>query len=123
MGLLTIIHEWIHGFMSVTSSPKLRIAETLLQMQYLANYMYRVPTWTGALDAIAIARIGAGLGQKEILPSNGLITKKDTSSHNFICQFCHIPSPSPIHHHAPIACGFQNTLCGSTCVFNAASLE
>jgi hypothetical protein len=49
----------------------------LLALTYLAYYIYHMPTWCSALDAMAIARIGASLGRKEILPPHESIHKKD----------------------------------------------
>ncbi|KAJ5541954.1 hypothetical protein N7461_007957 [Penicillium sp. DV-2018c] len=41
----------------------------LLGLAFVAWYIYRLPTWTPALDAVAIARIGIGL--KDIIPELG----------------------------------------------------
>jgi hypothetical protein len=49
----------------------------LLALTYLAYYIYHVPTWCSALDAIAIACIGASLGQQDILPPLGSVGKND----------------------------------------------
>jgi hypothetical protein len=53
------------------------IALQLVGLCYLAYYIYHVPTWTGALDAIAIARIGAGLRDQHALPPIGPVDLKD----------------------------------------------
>lgn len=66
----------------VVSMPAIIVLSILLAMQliglaYLAYYIYHIPTWSGALDAMAIARIGASLGQKDVLPPIGPVSKKD----------------------------------------------
>lgn len=53
------------------------IALQLLGLTYLAYYIYHVPTWTGALDAIAIARIEASLVDQDVLPPIGPVAEKD----------------------------------------------
>jgi hypothetical protein len=49
----------------------------LLSLAYLTYYIYHVPTWTGALDAMAVARIGASLAERDVLPPIGHVCKKD----------------------------------------------
>jgi hypothetical protein len=39
----------------------------LLGLLCLAWYIYHVPSWTGSLDAMAVAHIGARLGQQNLL--------------------------------------------------------
>lgn len=41
----------------------------LLGLMCLIWYIYHVPSWTAALDAMAMAHIGARLGQQDILPA------------------------------------------------------
>ncbi|KAH5336637.1 hypothetical protein HBI42_019520 [Parastagonospora nodorum] len=53
------------------------IALQLLGLTYLAYYIYHVPTWSVALDAMAIARIGVNLGNEGLLPPIGPVTAKD----------------------------------------------
>ncbi len=48
----------------------------LVGLAYLVWYIYRVPTWTPALDAIAVARIGANL-EKTDLPPIGPVHEED----------------------------------------------
>jgi hypothetical protein len=45
----------------------LLIGLQLLGLGGLTWYIYHVPSWTGALDAMAVARIGARLGKQDIL--------------------------------------------------------
>lgn len=45
------------------------LALQLLGLVYLAWYIYHVPSWTGSLDAMAVAHIGARLGQQNLLLS------------------------------------------------------
>jgi hypothetical protein len=54
----------------------LLIGAQLIGLAYLAYYIYHVPTWTGRLDAMAIARVGASLAEKDILPPIGGVTKE-----------------------------------------------
>jgi hypothetical protein len=49
----------------------------VLALAYLAYYIYHVPTWTGALDAMAMVRIGSSLSQQDMLPSLGPVTQQD----------------------------------------------
>jgi hypothetical protein len=49
----------------------------LLGLGYLAYYISYSPTWAGALNALAIAQMGASLGHRNLLPSVGTITKED----------------------------------------------
>jgi len=53
------------------------IALQILGLARLAYYIYHVPTWAGALDAMAIARMGANLGNEGLLPLIGPVTAKD----------------------------------------------
>jgi hypothetical protein len=39
-----------------------------------------MPTWTGALDAMVIARIGASLGDQGVLPPMGPVDEKDINA-------------------------------------------
>jgi hypothetical protein len=52
------------------------IGAQLIGLAYLAYYICHVLTWTGALDAMAIARIGASMRDKEILPPIGGVTQQ-----------------------------------------------
>lgn len=66
----------------VLSTLSLIVLTILLTMQliglaYLAYYIYHIPTWSGAPDAIAIARIGASLQQKDVLLPIGPVGKED----------------------------------------------
>ena len=49
----------------------------LLGLGYLAYYIYRAPTWSGQLDAMAMARIGASLYNRGLLPAIGAVSKED----------------------------------------------
>jgi hypothetical protein len=49
----------------------------LLGLGYLTYYLYRVPTWSDQLDAMAMARIGASLGNRGVLPAIGPVSKRD----------------------------------------------
>jgi hypothetical protein len=49
----------------------------LLGLGYLTYYLYRFPTWTGQLDAMATARIGARLEHRGVLPAIGPVRKRD----------------------------------------------
>ncbi|PLB37508.1 uncharacterized protein BDW47DRAFT_117926 [Aspergillus candidus] len=40
----------------------------LVGLAYVTYYIYQLPTWTAALDAVAIARIGVGLRHNELPP-------------------------------------------------------
>ena len=48
----------------------------LIGLAYLAWYIYQVPTWTGLLDAMAIARIANSL-DKGAIPAIGSVTRED----------------------------------------------
>jgi hypothetical protein len=66
----------------VVSKAAMVVLSVLLALQslsliYLAYYIYHVPTWTGSLDAIAIARIGASLRDQYVLPPIGPVDEKD----------------------------------------------
>ncbi|KAF2826191.1 hypothetical protein CC86DRAFT_293228 [Ophiobolus disseminans] len=56
------------------------IAMQLLGLAYLAYYIYHVPTWTAALDAKAMARIGASLGRQDLLSPVGSVTQNNTDA-------------------------------------------
>ena len=49
----------------------------MLGLAYLAYYICHVPTWTGALDALAMARIGQSVAHQGVLPPIGPVTRKD----------------------------------------------
>ena len=49
----------------------------LVGLAYLMYYIYHVPTWTGALDAIAMARIGATLSDNMSLPFDAEVELRD----------------------------------------------
>jgi len=55
----------------------LLIGLQLLGLAYLAYYLQHVPTWSGQLDAMAMARIGASLHSRGVLPAIGPVSKKD----------------------------------------------
>jgi hypothetical protein len=48
----------------------------LIGLGYLGWYIYQVPTWTGLLDAMAIARIANSL-DKGAIPGIGSVTRED----------------------------------------------
>jgi hypothetical protein len=50
----------------------LLIGLQLLGLLRLTWYIYHVPSWTGTLDAMAMARIGARLGQQGLLLNDGV---------------------------------------------------
>jgi hypothetical protein len=52
----------------------------LLGLMYLAYYISFSPTWTGALDVIAIAQMGASLGHRNLLPSIGTVTAEEQNA-------------------------------------------
>jgi hypothetical protein len=52
----------------------------LLGLSYLTYYLYRFPTWSDQLDAMAIARIGASLDHRGVLPALGPVRQKDTDA-------------------------------------------
>ena len=52
----------------------------LLGLGYLTYYLYRVPSWTDQLDAMAMARIGASLHERGVLPAIGPVSKDDMAS-------------------------------------------
>jgi hypothetical protein len=52
----------------------------LLGLGYLTYYLYRFPTWSDQLDAMAMARIGASLDHRGVLPAIGPVSKKDLDS-------------------------------------------
>jgi hypothetical protein len=62
---------------ATTIALSLLLALQLIGLAYLAYYIYHVPTWTGALDAMAIAQIGASLAHQDVLPPMGPVTAKD----------------------------------------------
>jgi hypothetical protein len=49
----------------------------LLGLIYLTYYLYRVPSWSDQLDAMAMARIGASLDHRGVLPAIGPVKKQD----------------------------------------------
>jgi hypothetical protein len=52
----------------------------LLGLSYLTYYLYRVPSWSDQLDAIAMARIGASLTDQGVLPALGPVSKEDLAT-------------------------------------------
>jgi len=52
----------------------------LLGLGYLTYYLYRAPSWTDQLDAMAMARIGASLRDRGVLPAIGPVTKEDIAA-------------------------------------------
>ena len=49
----------------------------LLGLGYLTYHLYRVPSWSDQLDAMAMARIGASLHHQGVLPAIGPVSKQD----------------------------------------------
>ena len=49
----------------------------LFGLVYLTYYLYRVPSWSDQLDAMAMARIGASLDHQGVLPAIGPVNKQD----------------------------------------------
>ena len=49
----------------------------LFGLVYLTYYLYRVPSWSDQLDAMAMARIGASLDHRGVLPAIGPVSKED----------------------------------------------
>ena len=49
----------------------------LLGLVYLTYYLYRIPSWSNQLDAMAMARIGASLDHRGVLPAIGPVSKED----------------------------------------------
>jgi hypothetical protein len=58
----------------------LSIGLQLLGLGYLTYYLYRFPTWSNQLDAMAMARIGASLDHRGVLPAIGPVSRKDVDS-------------------------------------------
>jgi hypothetical protein len=56
------------------------IAFQLVALGYLTYYLYRVPSWSNQLDAMAMARIGASLHHRGMLPSIGPVSKEDLAT-------------------------------------------
>jgi hypothetical protein len=54
----------------------LLIGLQLLGLGYLTYYLYRVPSWSDQLDAMAMARIGASLHDRGVLPAIGPMSKE-----------------------------------------------
>ena len=52
----------------------------LLGLGYLTYYLYRIPSWTYQLDAMAMARIGASLHDRGVLPAIGSVSKDDIAA-------------------------------------------
>ncbi|KAI4646106.1 uncharacterized protein J4E79_010615 [Alternaria viburni] len=52
----------------------------LLGLGYLTYYLYRIPSWTHQLDAMAIARIGASLHGRGVLPAIGSVSKDNIAA-------------------------------------------
>lgn len=86
--------NWGHNIRRISTSPgllvdkpvvnfaSLIVVSTLVGLQliglaYLTYYIYHVPTWTRALDAMAIARIGASIGPNSALPPIGPVSSED----------------------------------------------
>lgn len=55
----------------------LLIGLQLLGLGYLIYYLYRVPSWSNQLDAMAMARIGASLHHQGVPPAIGPVSKQD----------------------------------------------
>jgi hypothetical protein len=49
----------------------------LLGLVYLTYYLYRIPSWSAQLDAMAMAQIGASLDHQGVLPAIGPVSKED----------------------------------------------
>ena len=56
------------------------IGVQLLGLSYITSYMYRVPTWSDQLDAMAMAQIGASLHDRDVLPAIGPVSKDDIAT-------------------------------------------
>ncbi|CAN9373052.1 unnamed protein product [Alternaria sp. RS040] len=69
----------------------------LLGLGYLAHYLYRVPSWSDQLDAMAIARIGASLDHQGVLPAIGPVSKEDLVTLQTVGGLIGIVERSPCH--------------------------
>lgn len=67
----------------------------LLGLGYLTYYLYRVPTWSDQLDAMAMARIGASLHDKGVLPAIGPVSKEDLDALQTVSGLIGIVERSP----------------------------
>jgi len=67
----------------------------LLGLGYLTYYLYRVPTWSDQLDAMAMARIGASLHNKGVLPAIGPVSKEDLDALQTVSGLIGIVDKSP----------------------------
>lgn len=56
------------------------LALQLLGLGYFTYYLYHVPTSSCELDALAMARIGASLEQRELLPPIGPVSNEGNFS-------------------------------------------
>lgn len=89
----TVDSTWAFGARAIVTAPGaivLRPAKTiagtviistliflqLVGIAYTVNYIYQIPIWTAALDALAVARIGASMN-KEDLPPLGPVDDED----------------------------------------------
>ena len=69
----------------------------LLGLGYLTHYLYRVPSWSDQLDAMAMARIGASLHHQGVLPAIGPVSKEDLITLQTVGGLIGIVERSPRH--------------------------
>jgi len=67
----------------------------LLGLGYLIYYLYRVPSWSDQLDAMAMARIGASLHHRGVLPAIGPVSKQDLNALQTVGGLIGIVEKSP----------------------------
>jgi hypothetical protein len=84
----------------VLSKTALTILSVLLGLQllglgYLTYYLYRFPTWSDKLDAMAMARIGASLEQREVLPPIGPVSKERLNALQYVGGLIGIVEKAP----------------------------
>jgi hypothetical protein len=85
----------------VLSKATLIVLSVLLGLQilglgYLTYYLYRFPTWSRQLDAMAMARIGAHLDHRGVLPAIGLVSKEDRAILQTVGGLVGIVEKSPL---------------------------
>ena len=73
----------------------------LLGLGYLAHYLSRAPSWSYQLDAMAMARIGASVCGRDILPAIGPVSKEDIAALKTVGGLIGIVEKSP-RHRSPI---------------------
>jgi hypothetical protein len=67
----------------------------LLGLGYLTYHLYRVPSWSDQLDAMAMARIGASLHHQGVLPAIGPVSKQDPDALQTVGGLIGIVEKSP----------------------------